>query len=341
MRRWLGGFAAALLLVTGCGAVEDESADLSNAVEQTRAKESSRIEVRGQEHQDGKVVRVACIGAADYARKQLDVSCDHGAEDGAFTMRAIAGAVYVKSGGTQGKWQRFSDDENELVSEISPERLLSMLRDASLDTERVREEAVRGVPTVRYRLRVSCEQAELTDCETAPVEVWIDEDDVVRRIWLEDADFDGAIEFFDFGAAVDIEPPPADQVVDGELLGARTCGPDGGMPIRASRAIEALRRAGFSVDSDPNACFGDVVAALDNTESPRALEREGMVMCHVYDEPQETATGTIVRRGVDGGDAELVLANLECLLFSDRPDPEEKIDQLERAFAELEREIRR
>jgi hypothetical protein len=83
------------------------------------------------------------------------------------------------------------------------------------------------------------------------------------------------------------------------------------------------------------------VAAIDNTGLPRVLEREGMVMCHLYDEPQSTADATVVQRGVDGGDAELVLANLECMLFTDRPDPEEKIDQLERAFAELERAIRR
>ncbi len=344
MRRTLGGVAATVLLVTGCGAVESEQPDLANAVEQTRATESSRIEVRGQEDEDGKVVQVTCTGAADYARKLLDVWCDHGGVDGAFAMRAIAGAVYVRDDATQGKWEKFPDDRDEPVNELSPERLLSMLRDASIDTERIGEEAVRGAPAVRYRLRVNCEQAELTDCsgETAPVEVWIGEDDVVRRIWLEDAGFSGTIEFFDFGLSVDIQPPPADQVEDvDDILGARTCEPDGGTPIRASRAIEALRRADFSVDADRDACFGDVVAAIDNTGLPRVLEREGMVMCHLYDEPQSTADATVVQRGVDGGDAELVLANLECMLFTDRPDPEEKIDQLERAFAELERAIRR
>jgi hypothetical protein len=344
MRRWFVGVAAAVLLVTGCGAVENERPDLANAVEQTRATESSRIEIRGQEEAEGNTVQITCTGAADYARKLLDISCEHDGEDNAFAMRAIAGAVYVRDGDTHGKWQRFPDDEDEPVSELSPERLLSMLRGASVETERVGEEAVRGAPAVRYRLRVSCEEAELTDCsgETAPVEVWIGEDDVVRRIWLEDAGFNGTIEFFDFGVAVDMQPPPANQVEDvDELPGARTCEPEGGTPIRASRAIEALRRAGFSVKRDRDACFAGLAAAIDNTGVPRVLEREGIVMCHLYDEPPATATGKVVRRGVDGGDAELVLANLECMIFTDRPDPEERIDPLEKAFAELERAIRR
>jgi hypothetical protein len=339
----LGGVAATWLVVTGCGAVESEQPDLANAVAQTRATESSRIEVRGQEDKDGKAVQVTCTGAADYARKLMDISCDHGGDDTAFAMRAIAGAVYVRDD-THGKWQRFPDDEDEPVSELSPERLLTMLRDASVGTARVGDEAVRDEPTVRYRLTVNCEQAELTDCrgETAPVEVWIGEDEVVRRIRLEDAGFNGTIEFFDFGVAVDIQPPPADQVEDlDELLGARTCEPEGGTPIRASRAIEALQRAGFSVKSDRDACFPGLAAAIDNTDVSDVLEREGRLMCHLYDKPQSSATDRVVRRGVDGGDAELVLANLECMIFTDRPDPEEKINQLETAFDELERAIRR
>ena len=88
-------------------------------------------------------------------------------------------------------------------------------------------------------------------------------------------------------------------------------------------------------------CFRGLGASLDNTGVPRVLEREGIVMCHVYDRPQRSATDEVVRRGVDGGDAKLVLANVECMIFTDRPDPDPGIERLERAFVELERSIRR
>jgi hypothetical protein len=42
------------------------------------------------------------------------------------------------------------------------------------------------------------------------VDVWIDEEGLVRRIALEDGGSPAAVEFFDFGVEVDIEAPPPD-----------------------------------------------------------------------------------------------------------------------------------
>lgn len=135
-------------------------------------------------------------------------------------MLALEGALYFKDELSSGKWQKSPDDAESPVSGFSPEKLLSMLRSASRETERLGEEDVRGELTVRYRLTVSCEEAALTDCsgETAPIEVWIDENGLVRRIWFEDGGSTGTLEFFDFGLAVDIQPPPADQVEDSDDL---------------------------------------------------------------------------------------------------------------------------
>ncbi len=86
--------------------------------------------------------------------------------------------------GSATKWTKIENDET-LTAEISPQRVLAMLRSATQDTRRLGEEIVRGVDTVRYRLEVDCEQADL-DCDgaTAPVEVWVGEDGLVRRIAL-------------------------------------------------------------------------------------------------------------------------------------------------------------
>jgi hypothetical protein len=123
----------------------------------------------------------------------------------------------------------------------------------------------------------------------------------------------------------------------GDPEGPRHCKPAGGTPIQAGRAIAALRRGGFSVERNPSACFAGLATVLDNMGPPGVLEREGIVICHLYERPRGTGGETIVRREVDGGDATLVLANLECLLFTDRPDPEPGIERLEQAFRELER----
>jgi hypothetical protein len=126
-----------------------------------------------------------------------------------------------------------------------------------------------------------------------------------------------------------------------ELGDRRTCGPHAGEPIRADQAIDALRRGGFNVKSEQHECFGDVAATIGNTRTPEVLEREGFVSCFVRRQPPKHAPKTVVRRGVDGGDAELVLENLACVIFTDRPDPKEKIDRLEQAFEELQRAIPR
>jgi hypothetical protein len=55
-----------------------------------------------------------------------------------------------------------------------------------------------------------------------PAEAWIDGDGYLRKMTLafaglagaSDAGFDLTMEMFDFGAEVDVEPPPADEVTD-------------------------------------------------------------------------------------------------------------------------------
>jgi len=237
--------------------------------------------------------------------------------------------------------------EIDPISDFSPEKLLALLRVASQETERVGEEDIRGESTVRYRLTVRCEDTQLSCPDgTAPLEVWIDRDGLVRRIGLEDNGIVGTIEFFDFGVEVEVEPSPADEVTEsgagwtgyGPLENEPSCSDQAAAPIGEDLAMKTLRRNGFSVRRDENACFGNVSAVLENM--PAVYESEGYVSCFLFVKPPADAPNTVVRRGADGADAELLLENLDCTILADSPNGEAKVDRLERAFDELQRAIR-
>ena len=113
------------------------------------------------------------------------------------------------------------------------------------DAEEVGTESVRDVDTTHYRfttdlaelaangpeeLRASYKSVmDLTGLETIPTDVWVDGDDLVRRLSFEVEIEQGGqqiaqattIEYFDFGVEVDVQAPPSKEVVDiSELSGA-------------------------------------------------------------------------------------------------------------------------
>jgi hypothetical protein len=150
-----------------------------------------------------------------------------------------------------GKQQGFDLQQlTQLGDQSNPAQALVYLRAASDDVEEVGAEEVRGVETTHYRMtvdldkvaaRAPAEQREAVrtqiralkqraNVEKVPVEVWVDDDGLVRREVLRYEDMRFApgqtgdmtirMELYDFGVTVDAEPPPGDQVTDlGELLG--------------------------------------------------------------------------------------------------------------------------
>jgi len=329
---------AALVAAVGCGGVENEP-NLAAAIEKTEAAGSSLFEVAGTEKEDGRTIEIVCRGKADYERARLQMSCDYG-RDGALEAILVDESTYMRGeilgfAGAGTKWTKFADAE-ALGSQVSPQQLLTTLRAASQETRRVGEDDVRGVETVHYRLDIDCEKAEFLGCEgISPAEVWIDEDGLVRRILVDGA----TIEFYDFGVAVDIEPPPADEVEDLEdSIGPRTCRPDDGTPISLAQAVETMQRNGFTI-SDGASCHGGS-AVFRNQESGQDRDREGQLSCLLYFELRGGEPTSTQRRGGDRVDAELTLRNLTCAIFVDSPRGEARIDRLEAAFAELERQIR-
>ncbi|HEY3069886.1 MAG TPA: LppX_LprAFG lipoprotein [Gaiellaceae bacterium] len=123
-----------------------------------------------------------------------------------------------------------------------PTQSLDLLRAASTDFVEVGAEDVRGVRTTHYRGTIDLEKVaqlapakaresyrriiELSGQSKVPMEVWIDDQGLTRRLRFEQKMTGGASmkmteDLYDFGANVDVQLPAADQVLDiTELIGA-------------------------------------------------------------------------------------------------------------------------
>lgn len=132
-----------------------------------------------------------------------------------------------------------------------PRQMIDQIRAVSGEVKDEGTEVVRGVETTRYRAEVDIrrypdrlpeaqrEQARVaveklvqqTGSDTYPMTLWIGDDDLVRRVRIEyefdmpgqeqKGSFSMTMEFFDFGAPVDVAPPPKEDVQDlAELAGA-------------------------------------------------------------------------------------------------------------------------
>jgi hypothetical protein len=142
----------------------------------------------------------------------------------------------------------FDLSQLEQFTSNDPRALLDFLKAVSGEIETVGTEELRGVPTTHYRATIdlrnydqlvppaSREQLESTLDELVtqsglseiPFDVWLDEDSLVRKAELtfsakpsgsdESLDASMSFELFDYGADVDIDVPPPDQVADASAL---------------------------------------------------------------------------------------------------------------------------
>jgi hypothetical protein len=337
------------LAAASCGGAQNEP-NLAEAAERTEAQGTGRFEASGEQRSEGRSTPVSCKGEADYGAKSVRVACEYGLEE--LDAIAIGDEFYVRGMllvGTSDKWVRMEgevDDDTSLAT-LSPQKLLRLLRNASSETERVGEEDVRGEPTVRYRLVVDCDGAKL-DCSTeAPVDVWLADDGVVRRITFEDDDGTSTFEFFDFGADVQIEAPPAADVIEEDLVASGssgggasggievTCADGEAVPIGQPQALAALRRNGFRM-RDNEFCI------VDNGASTADLPAEGLVTCGIDAVPRPGAPERVtfgIETG-EGVDATLELRNVKCTIETGPDGRQRKIDALAQAFTELQQAIR-
>lgn len=129
-----------------------------------------------------------------------------------------------------------------------PTQALQYLKAASGDVREVGKEDVRGEPTTHYKatidfnkvpdtapvdqreaLRKSIRQIiKLSGSSTSPMEVWVGEDGLVRRMLQtvgtkisgQSAQIKQRIDMYDFGTKVDVDIPPASETVDSSEIGS-------------------------------------------------------------------------------------------------------------------------
>ena len=172
----------------------------------------------------------------------------------------VAYLLVPTSPGAPPRWQKVDNTAltkgatGGLPSSTNPLDSFEQLRSVDAEIEELGEEEVRGTKTTRFRTRISMqkvleampaerrppagspEAALFATMPDVPVEVWLDDEDRPRRQRMTfsiPADPTGArpamemsmqIEAFDFGKAVTIDLPPADQIDDSGLFGGSTPG---------------------------------------------------------------------------------------------------------------------
>lgn len=172
-------------------------------------------------------------------------------------VRTVGNRSYVSWGllslltGGQGTWiESEVEDADQITSTFgagptgSPADFLSALEDANADITELGTEDVRGVSTTHIRAVVDLAELnaavsdeeretlerELGDLDAAafPIDFWIGDDGLIRRYSMEidqgsageGASSSGTVvfEFFDYGADISIEAPPAADVISSDEL---------------------------------------------------------------------------------------------------------------------------
>jgi hypothetical protein len=217
----------AAFVLTACGSDGESgsatSVDVAHAAAKTVDAGSARVEITGSGPG-------SFTGEGEFARDRGRLAM-HFEDEGEFTppgdveMIFADGAVYMSldavsefapPGVYEGKtWLKIELDSSE-ASDFAdftalfsgdPTRILRELGGAE-DFQEVGREEVRDVEATRYRGTIDGDR----------IDVWIGDDGLVRRFEIvEESSEDGetttlTTEFYDFGAELDVEPPPADEV---------------------------------------------------------------------------------------------------------------------------------
>jgi hypothetical protein len=245
--RLAAGLALALVLA-GCGSVAGSSLD--DAAEATAA-DTSRFEMQFRITGLPENVNstMTAEGVFDYPNERglMTVGGELPGidEDVSFTEFRLLGKVGYTRWVVKGEshWVKdvqseASGDPVELLipfpgSPTKPTDVLARVVLASDEEEELGEEEIRGTETTHYRARVDVQKLikqlpakdrpdggvpDLWGDKLVPVEIWIDDQSRLRRISIdqsdgEDATMSTTVELFDYGVEVDVEPPPADEVI--------------------------------------------------------------------------------------------------------------------------------
>jgi hypothetical protein len=241
---------AAVLALAGCGGTKAENTDpIGTAVEKTIEQGSERTSVNGTVTLQGRPLQLTGQGGFDHVKQEgyqeLEVTVP-GSGSSRVDEVFVKSAFWLKSPLFTGslpkgrQWVKvdlrragrsLGFNFKALLGQ-TPDDALEQLRRTGTGVSEVGEEEIDGVQTTHYRAPVDPRKVpandkmqRLTAASYKPVDVWIDGDDLVRRIRLDfTARADPAqpvrahavitMTLSDFGAPIDVEPPAASLVVD-------------------------------------------------------------------------------------------------------------------------------
>ena len=241
------------LVLAGCGGDTTSLDPLAEAAQQTRDVPGAHFVMSGRVDDGSELVEFRGPGEiAGHGRKlhmrmtmpaELLGMQGGGSDDVTFDVIGEGRYFYFRGGPFSefagGKWVRVRDDAPGFnLGQNDPSQMLEYLR-ATSEVEALGEDTVRGVDTTHYAARLQLDKvAERVSPEAAralrqmtqgagireiPLEVWIDDESLVRRLEMDwhpkGASFTFDMEMFDFGD-VQIDVPERSEFVDlAKLLG--------------------------------------------------------------------------------------------------------------------------
>ena len=245
---------ALALFAAACGSQNVLQRDaVASAAARTADAGSSRVAFEITASPFGRDVTVRGQGAFDYeaSRGRLELDAPSMLSGARLEVRIVDSKLFVRTPAALAwvpgvkPWVAVGDGRSldayglgELQQD--PGRLLSLLRASSTKVTETGTAAIRGVETTRYvaqleltkALEANLDALGLTATEraalrraadelrarsarqTLPVVVFVDGEGLVRRLTLRDAEGSVSVDFWDFGADVDVQAPPARDVTE-------------------------------------------------------------------------------------------------------------------------------
>jgi hypothetical protein len=240
-------------LLAGCGGDTTSLDPVAQAAQRTTDVPGAHFVLSWVAEEGGETVEFRGPGEiADHGRKlhmritmPAGILGMKGLAGGDVTFEALSanGYFYFRGGPFSqlagGKWVRTKKGEPGLqLGQNDPSKMLEYLH-ATSEVEARGEDTVRGVQTTRYEARIQLDRVadrvspeaartlrQLTDgagIKEIPLDVWVDDDNLVRRLTMDWHPKGGTVKFemnlFDFGD-VQIDVPAASDSVDlSKLLG--------------------------------------------------------------------------------------------------------------------------
>lgn len=274
MSRRLSLIAVLCLLaafLAACGGGDTLALDpVAEAAERTRQEGSAKVEMTMSSRGTGsEAFAMTGKGSGVFNNNdgsgRMDFTIEVDGEEADFESVFVMPVMYMRSSVFAGElpdgksWMKIDlvragkelgIDMNALTGS-RPMDSLASLESTSGEVEEMDVEAVRGVPATHYRAEIDFEKAaaegpkefresmsrlvELTGMSTVPVDVWIDDEGLVRRFtqtWNQKLPGESGrmqtemtMELHDFGPRIDVEAPPEDEVFDATALAG--AGPGG------------------------------------------------------------------------------------------------------------------